>query len=235
MNDALLISFAAGFATLAGALAVLAAPEMSRKSFGFFLGLAAGVMTAVVLFDLFPSVLARLECGGFFIGFGAAWFGMILLQQALPASAGAADNYRRMGFLIMAGIALHDLPEGMAIALGQEVSEKIGLSIALGIGIHNIPEGMVVAAPMLLANRPRWLIALEVAAVALVTPLGTLLGEVLTRWFPGYFPVLTGVAAGVMVFLVLRQLWPEAVALRSRWRYLGLIAGILVIALATFM
>ncbi len=57
-----------------------------------------------------------------------------------------------MGYLIAIGIALHDLPEGIAIAVGYAAQENLGLIIALAIGLHNIPEGMATAAPLLMGG-----------------------------------------------------------------------------------
>jgi len=51
--------------------------------------------------------------------------------------------YLRMGYLIALGIALHDLPEGIAIAAGYSASPVLGPALALAIGLH----AAVLAAP----------------------------------------------------------------------------------------
>ncbi len=54
----------------------------------------------------------------------------------------------RTGFLIFLGIALHNLPEGLAIGAGFESSPEAGIYIAMAIGLHNIPEGLAIAGPL---------------------------------------------------------------------------------------
>jgi ZIP family zinc transporter len=152
-----------------------------------------------------------------------------------PQGAGSGRRMTRIGYFIMLGIALHDLPEGMAISLGYEVSTKTAAAIALGIGIHNIPEGMAIAAPLLMGGSRKLRVGLETLAVGFVTPLGFLLGKLAVSVLPNYFGVFMGLASGVMMYLVLCQLWPEAKMTASRWRYVGGVLGMIVILIATFI
>jgi len=229
-------SVAAGICTFLGAVLVFLRPRIQRKELSFFLGLAAGVMVAVVVFDLIPSVLVSGGRGGFIFG-ALAGGALIALISIINNSRGNGNGQRmvRIGYLIMLGIALHDLPEGMAISLGYEVSTRTAAAIALGIGIHNIPEGMAIAAPLLMGGRGKMKVGLEILAVGVVTPLGFLLGKLAVSVLPHYFGFFMGLASGVMVYLVFRQLWPEAKRTNSRWRYIGGLLGIVVILMATFI
>lgn len=235
MDISLIYSLAAGICTFLGAVLVMMQKGMGQRELGFFLGLASGVMIAVVLFDLIPSAIERKEGLSFLLGcLGGAiflWGSSIVMSIPQAELAGM----QRLGYLIMLGIALHDLPEGMAISLGYEVNTRIAALIALGIGIHNMPEGMAIAAPLVMSGIPRLRIALQILAVALVTPLGTIIGKLAVTRLPNYFGIFLGVAGGLMVCLVLFQLWPESVKCQSRARYLGLICGLLVIFIATFI
>jgi ZIP family zinc transporter len=86
--------------------------------------------------------------------------------------------------MIMLGIALHDLPEGMAVALGEHMKNRTGMVIALGIGIHNMPEGMAIAAPLLMSGMKKSMVLLQTLLISLITPLGTLLGSFLLHLAP---------------------------------------------------
>ena len=229
-------SVAAGICTFLGAVLVFLRSRIERKELSFFLGLAAGVMIAVVLFDLVPSVLVSSGRGGFILGALAGWALIAMISLiTTPGRNGNGNRMVRIGYLIMLGIALHDLPEGMAISLGYEVSTRTAAAIALGIGIHNIPEGMAIAAPLLMGGRGKMKVGLEILAVGVVTPVGFLLGKLAVSVLPHYFGFFMGLASGVMVYLVLRQLWPEAQRTNSRWRYIGALLGIVVILVATFI
>jgi ZIP family zinc transporter len=231
----MLYSWVAGLCTFLGAVVVFFRPGIGKKDLSFFLGLATGVMIAVVLVDLIPASLVRGQFRGFL--WGAAWGGGIIamINLILNGEKESVSEMTRIGYLIMLGIALHDLPEGMAIAIGYEVSTKTAMAIALGIGIHNIPEGMAIAAPLLMAGQRRSKIACETLGVAVVTPLGAMLGNAAVHILPQYFGVFMGLAGGVMLYLVWAQLWPQAKKTNSRWRYPGLVCGIAVIAVATLL
>lgn len=223
----------AGLTTTLGALLVLVFGNPGPKKIAFYLGLAAGVMLAVVALDLIPSALDLGNWSntlvGFILGTGCLW----LLDRRLlrPGHAGSdrPGSYRRLGLLIAMGIALHDLPEGMAIALGYTAAEKLGPIIALAIGLHNIPEGMAMAAPLRVGGMRPGSIILLILLVSLITPLGTALGILATRLSPLGYAVLLGLAAGCMLYLVAAELIPESRRSNRRLSSLGVLAGICII------
>jgi ZIP family zinc transporter len=137
--------------------------------------------------------------------------------------------------MIMLGIAMHDLPEGMAIALGSEMKARTGMVIALGIGIHNIPEGMAIAAPLLMAGIKQLRVLGQILLVGLITPLGTVIGLLAVAFLPNLLPLLLGLASGIMIYLVLFQLWPQARAKDPRNRWWGFWLGMVIILIATYI
>ena len=118
---ALLPSILAGLATALGSIVVLIWKHPERRTLAILLGGAAGVMLAVVLLDLIPAALDQgtpLEAG---IGFGAGVVFLWGLDKLLTRFTGGNTysleaSYKRMGYLMATGIAMHDLPEGIAIA-----------------------------------------------------------------------------------------------------------------------
>lgn len=109
-------------------------------------------MTAVVIFDMLPSAILYNGVGK---ALGRIAVGLMLMVWGdffLGTRKSGSRSLLGLGYLIMLGIALHDLPEGMAIALGDIMKNRTGMVIALGIGIHNIPEGMAIAVPLVMAG-----------------------------------------------------------------------------------
>ena len=235
MSQVLGISIAAGACTALGAVLLFAKRRWDNSSLAVFLGLASGVMVAVVLFDMLPSALLF---GGWLKALVGMVLGMLVLaicdRQVFNRSA-AHNSLVALGYMIMLGIAMHDLPEGMAIALGSEMKARTGMVIALGIGIHNIPEGMAIAAPLLMAGIKQLRILGQILLVGLITPLGTVIGLLAVAFLPNLLPLLLGLASGIMIYLVLFQLWPQARMkdLRSRWW--GFWLGMIIILIATFI
>ncbi|MEA4925341.1 MAG: ZIP family metal transporter [Syntrophomonadaceae bacterium] len=235
MANSLQWSILAGLGTAVGALLIFIKRQWSASSLAFYLGLASGVMTAVVVFDMLPSALVftgLLRVAG---GVALGALIMALANGTLFTRMSSPRTLSGLGYLIMLGIAMHDLPEGMAIALGDAMKTRTGLVIALGIGIHNIPEGMAIAAPLLMAGVKKSVIFLQIMLVTLITPLGAWLGHNLAASVPGILPLLLGVASGIMIYLVFFQLWPQAKLKDQRSRWWGFYLGMLIILAATFM
>jgi ZIP family zinc transporter len=229
------ISIAAGACTALGAGLLFVKRHWDNRSLAVFLGLASGVMVAVVLFDMLPSALLfsgwRMAVGGVLLGL----FILAICDRQVFNRSSASNSLVALGYMIMLGIAMHDLPEGMAIALGSEMKARTGMVIALGIAIHNIPEGMAIAAPLLMAGVKRLRILGQILLVGLITPLGTLIGFGVVALLPELLPFLLGLASGIMIYLVLFQLWPEARAKDIHSRWWGFWLGMVIILLATFI
>jgi zinc transporter, ZIP family len=235
LKESLYWSMAAGLGTLVGALLVFLKRHWTSKSLAFFLGLASGVMVAVVVFDMLPSAFLY---SGFYRGLLGLAIGaliMMISDWVIFSRAPGVESLSGLGYLIMLGIALHDLPEGMAIGLGDALKSRTGIVIATGIGIHNIPEGMAIAVPLLMAGIRKPVILLQILAVCMITPLGTVVGSILTAMVPALLPLLLGIASGIMSYLVFFQLWPQATEKDQNSRWWGLILGIILIAAATFL
>ncbi|NLO90229.1 MAG: ZIP family metal transporter [Clostridia bacterium] len=238
MFEILLLSFAAGISTFLGSLMVMFAGRSTERSLALFLGLAAGIMCGVVFFDLLPS---SLEYGnpltsavGFLLGVVVLLIldGMMgKIMNFVDGSFNASGHLLRLGTLVGIGIALHDFPEGIAIAAGYTAEVRLGVIIALAIGLHNIPEGMAVAAPLLMGGMGRRRTALVVALVSLVTPFGALLGFWLVNLSENLISLMLALAGGAMSYIVTLELVPEAVRTHTLMSAIGALAGFVIIFL----
>lgn len=233
-QDLMWISLGAGLCTVLGALLMFAKRKWNDGNLAWFLGMAAGVMTAVVLFDMLPSAAAYPAYHGTIGGVALGVLIMAVNRRGLLKHFEREGGIVSLGHIIMIGIALHDLPEGMAIALGAEMKARTAMVIALGISLHNIPEGMAMAAPLLMGRIGRLRIMLKIAIIALVTPIGTYLGMITMAFSPAMLPGLLGMASGIMAYIVVFQLWPEARRRDLANAYKGLIMGTAIILVATF-
>lgn len=220
----------AGLGTLLGALFILCFRKLEGTSFSFLLSLASGIMTFVILIDLLPSALKLggfKECAaGYILGILIVFITDRIINYS--QSAQNKHTFLSMGYLIAIGIAMHDMPEGLAIAAGYSGSDKIGPMIALAIGLHNIPEGMVTAAPLKAGGASRIKIILINLFVSMITPAGTALGLLLINMSFSLVSMLLAFAAGAMSYIVLDKLIPSS---RSQGKNIflpGLILGFII-------
>lgn len=235
MLQVLLLSFLAGFATFLGGLSVLVLGRPTERSLAVFLGLAVGIMLGVVSLDLLPSAYNYGNILTAFYGFISGMVFLFLMDQLLGLVSPVTPAQRdmryllNMGYLIAIGIALHDLPEGIAIAVGYAAKENLGWLIALAIGLHNIPEGMATAAPLRMGGMRPLTILIVIGFVSFFTPLGTLIGFYIVNISPEKISFLLALAGGAMSYIVLFELIPEARQRHPNYARLGAFIGFIII------
>ena len=217
---------AAGFATTAlGALPALVLRGLPQKLEDSLLGLAAGMMLAASAFSL---LLPGLEAGEQILGHRGLAAGVVVLGMALGVllmlgldeftphehdkSGPCGPGYERCGrvWLFVFAIALHNLPEGMAIGVSFAQNDlSVGLPLTTAIALQDIPEGLAVALAMRAAGFAAPQAVGVAAASGLLEPVGALLGVGLASGLAVAYPVGLGLAAGAMIFVVSHEVIPE--------------------------
>jgi ZIP family zinc transporter len=226
IGPALLATALTAAATGLGALPVLATRDVSAKVQDAMLGFGAGVMLAAAAFSLIvPGIAAgesltgsRWVAGGMVAaGIAAGAAAMLALDRWLPhrhfaggtavVSAAAAKRI----WLFVFAIALHNLPEGLAVGVGFGQADLArAWALALGIGVQNLPEGLVVALALrTLGYSPAVAFAVA-AATGLVEPLGGIFGAGVFAISEALLPSGLAFAAGAMLFVVSHEIIPES-------------------------
>lgn len=223
---AALIGGFAGFATTTlGAMPALVLRTIPQKLQDSLLGFAAGMMLAASAFSL---LLPGLEAGAEILGhkgLGAAVVvagmavGVVLMlgldeftphEHDTTGPCGAGHERCGRAWLFVFAIALHNLPEGMAIGVSFANGDlSVGLPLTTAIALQDIPEGLAVALALRAAGfRP--LVAVAVAAASgILEPLGALMGVSLSSGLAPAYPLGLGLAAGAMIFVVSHEVIPE--------------------------
>jgi len=216
LADVIMLSTVAGLGTALGGLIVFVR-QPGKKSLGFLMGLAAGVMIMLSFLELMAEALHIADLPVVAFGFMTGAFTLFLLDFLLPhkhfsvSEKGLIDaKLFRSGLLIAIGIALHNLPEGIAVASGYFYMPSVGLFIAIAIALHNIPEGMAICLPVYAGCGSKWR-AFRLSLVSgLMEPLGALIASIILASVPLFVPFSLAFAAGVMVFITLDELIPVA-------------------------
>jgi len=212
-------------ATALGALPALVLRGISNRSEDSLLGFAAGMMLAASAFSLLmPGLQAGEEIfRNQALGVGAVVFGMALgvllmlgLDQFTPhehdRSGPCGPSHERCGraWLFVFAIALHNLPESMAIGVGFSQGDMaVGLPLTTAIALQNLPEGLAVALAMRGAGFSPGMAVLVAVATGVLEPIGALLGVGLASGFAVSYPIGLGLAAGAMIFVVSHEVIPQ--------------------------
>lgn len=225
VGNAVFGGLTAAAATALGALPALGMRGISQKLEDSMLGMAAGMMLAASAFSLIlPGIEAGTEILGsklqgttiVALGMGLGVMLMLGLERFTPhmhPSTGPCgpgnERYGRVWLFVFA-IALHNLPEGMAIGVSFAQNDlSVGLPTTLAIALQDIPEGLAVALALRTIDLSARRAVLLGAATGLVEPLGALLGIGLSSGLETAYPTGLGLAAGAMIFVVSHEVIPE--------------------------
>ena len=236
-----LIGFAAGMlgTGLGGLLAVLLTAP-GRSWLGALLGFSAGIMLAVIAFDLMPEALS---VGGLWVSVAGLVLGaglIALIDLTVPhrhLSGSRRDSVRllRLGVVMGLGIALHNLPEGLAIGAGFAHDEALGLALAAAIALQNLPEGMAMGLPLSVSGRPGHVVVASTALTGFPMGVGAALGATVGNVSPNLLALALSFAAGAMLFITADELIPDAHEMgeghaATAGIVVGVIAGIILLS-----
>lgn len=227
-----LISTIAGMATVLGGLIVIIKLP-GRRRIGLFGGFAGGVMITVAFMNLVSESIKESSYITATIGFALGALFMFLLDILLShrhfglKEKGLINpNLVRTGMLIAVGVALHNIPEGIAVGTGFAHLPEFGLLIAIAIGIHNIPEGIATTMFVRCGGKCR-IDCLKIAFLSgIVEPIGAIIAFFFLKQFTFLIPASLAFAGGVMVFITLDEIIPMARRHgRAHFTSIGIILG----------
>ena len=215
-----------------GGLLALSLFKPSNNVLGLMLGFSGGIMLSIVFMELLQKA-AENSFAHMIVGLLLGILVFVYLDNYFPhwhyvSEETVGKAYVRKGVLIATGIALHNLPEGIAIGAGFASSEQMGITLAILIAAHNIPEGMAVGFPLYIGGlgRAKSLAITLMAGVPMGA--GALLGALAGNISFSFLSLSLGFAAGAMLYIVCDELIPDVYRLASaHTAILGITAGIL--------
>ena len=203
--------------------------EMSRRLQRILTGFAAGVMTAASVWSLIIPAMEQSEHLGklsFLPAFIGVWAGILFLlalDKLIPhmhlnsqCPEGAACSLGKSTMMVLA-VALHNLPEGMAVGVvvagwltgNESISAAGALALALGIALQNLPEGAIISMPLKSNGMKRSRAFGYGVLSGVVEPVGAVLTILMANLVAPALPYMLSFAAGAMIYVVVEELIPE--------------------------
>ena len=178
-------------------------------------GFAAGVMVAASVWSLILPALEQAEHLGklsFFPAVAGIWMGCAFVEYLSRMVPGGAS-------LTAAAVALHNLPEGMAVGiaaagvLGGSVSFAAYAALSVGIAIQNLPEGAIISLPLRAEGLGRGRAFGMGVLSGVIEPVGAAVTLLLAAMAAPAMPWFLAFSAGAMLHVAATELIPE---MRSR-------------------
>jgi ZIP family zinc transporter len=218
ISESLLLSLVAGLATGIGGLIVVFLGRISDRFIAGSMGFASGVMLLVSFLNLFVEALDLASYLYVSLAFVIGSILMILFDSVLPhLELGKRENgvvkskLLKSGVLILIGITLHNIPEGVIISAGYSHLPQLGVLIAVAVFFHNVPEGIATAVPLTSAGSKKRDVLLLTFISGLAEPLGAILGStLLINASNEMIGIALSFAAGVMTYITADEIIPIA-------------------------
>ena len=226
LRAALLGGGTAAAATALGTLPILLSQNFSKRTSDCFLGFGAGVMLGATAFSLVIPALAASKAAGagnwnasLTVGAGIMAGAALLLMMGrfintegiLDSEDARMSHSMRRAWLFVWAVALHNLPEGLAIGVAYGgIDMGKANSLATGISIQDVPEGLVVALALRTVGYGRVLSAGLGMLSGVIEPIAAAAGVGLIGVSAGLLPFALSAAAGAMLFVIVNDVVPES-------------------------
>ena len=129
-------------------------------------------------------------------------------HPAVFASMGGLDA--RKGLLIVGVMTVHSFTEGIGIGVSFGGGQALGLFISVALAVHNVPEGLAISLVLVPRGvsvaRAAWWSVLS----SLPQPLMAVPAFLFVELFRPLLPYGLGFAAGAMIWMVFSELVPDA-------------------------
>ena len=221
------------FGTTLGGLLGVSFKKGSQKFLSFILSFASGLMLSVVCFDLIPESMEITSVSHTLLGILCGVIIMMLSEAIIDQKLRHVSNQfyannqlLKTGVVVGIGLALHNLPEGLAIGAGLESSLKLGYSLAIAICLHDIPEGISMSVPMKNGGMCKKKVILYVLLSGVTTGIGAMIGSMVGCISSTVIAFCLAFAGGAMLYIVSGELIPESNKLyQGRLPVLGNLLG----------
>lgn len=134
----------------------------------------------------------------------------ILARTGAPDMAQLSGGDARKALLIIAVMTAHSVAEGVGVGAAFGGGDTLGIAITIAIAIHNIPEGVAISLVLVPRGTSVRSAALWSIFTSLPQPLLAVPAYLFVEQFRAILPAGLGFAAGAMIWMVWRELLPES-------------------------
>lgn len=202
-----------------GAVPFFFVKDINKRWLGIGNALAAGLMLgASIGLIIEGAAIEEVEMPIIKLGIGLVLgFILVIVAQAFLENRdqdfhiGDLDGADAVSMLLIVGImTVHSFAEGIGVGVSWGDGNQFGTLISAAIAIHNIPEGLAISLVLIPRGTSVWrAMGLSIFS-SLPQPLMAVPAYLFVLVFRPFLPVGLGLAAGAMIWMVYKELLPEA-------------------------
>lgn len=173
---------------------------------GIMLAASFRLIQEGVNYDLYRTI-GGVGLGLLFILLSQRW----LSNNNSDVNVGALKGADAIKALLIVGVmTLHSFAEGVGVGVSFGGGDDFGVFISIAIAVHNIPEGLAISLVLIPKGVKVWKAAGWSIVSSLPQPLIAVPAFLFVTAFQPFLPVGLGLAAGAMIWMVISELLPDA-------------------------
>lgn len=134
----------------------------------------------------------------------------LISQRGEPDIAELQNANAVKALLIIGVMTAHSFAEGVGVGVAFGGGNDFGVFITAAIALHNVPEGLAIALVLVPRGSPVWKAAMWSIFSSLPQPLMAVPAYLFVRVFEPFLPVGLGLAAGAMIWMAASELFPDS-------------------------
>ena len=213
----ILYGLVAGLFSLVGGIALVWRADLAKRIMIPLLAFAAGSFLGVSFLDLLPEAVESVKEPHFvFMAVLFGFFVFFLLERFLThrfheptSTAGHSEHTEAIAWLVVIGDSLHNLLDGVVIALVYIANPVLGLPTALAIAAHELPQEIGDFSILLDRGWSKSKVIWVNVASSLLGLVGIGIGYYGGNLLSGYLPYLLAMVAGIFIYIATCDLIPE--------------------------
>lgn len=149
------------------------------------------------------------------------------------------SNLYRVGVISFIILFIHNALEGIATYSAATYNVSMGINLTIGIIMHNIPEGILIAVPIYYSTKNRIKAFKLVLISALSEPIGAIISYLIFKniYTEAFISYVLIIVSGLMISLIINEIVPQIRENRGNYigKFISFIIGIFFILVNLYL
>lgn len=210
-----------------------------KKNLSLILGFSAGLLFGLFAFEIMPEIFnlsldTKLNIFYPMLALASGFLVFHILEKTFLVHDSHEETYQKhkhpsVGLISAIVLIIHSFLDGVGMGVGFQISTGLGIAVAFAVIGHAFSDGLNTASLMLLNKNS----TKKTLVMILMNAVAPVLGVLSVRFFnlsSEFLLIYLGFFAGIILYISLEDILPEAHSGDSSWKTLALtVLGVLFI------